>query len=142
MLSVPLTLHTDILLLPIAHSAHALPFDLDLAKVLQQTRHPFIVAGQRIQLKASLEGVSFAPAPDSAPSSSSSQGAPQEAVQAAQPGKIDKVSHMLVCPRPQHTYGLAFAHAQVNQVCRVQDRLLWKDKTLHIIMSWKAISLL
>ena len=101
-------MHTDILLLPVAYPAHAFPLDLDLAKVLQQTRHPFIVAGQRIQLKASLEGVSFAPAPDSAPSpsSSSSQGAPQQAAQAAQPGKIDKVSHMLLCPHPQHTYGL------------------------------------
>ena len=104
-------MHTDILLLPVAYPAHTFPLDLDLAKVLQQTRHPFIVAGQRIQLKASLEGVSFAPAPDSAPSSSSSQGSPQEAVQIAQPGKIDKVSHMLVCPCPQYTHGLAFAHA-------------------------------
>ena len=111
MLSIPWTLHTAILLLPVAHLAHAFPLDLDLAKTLQQTRHPFIVAGQRIQLQASLEGVSFAPAPDLAPSSSSSQQSPQQAVQAAQPGKIDKVSHMLLCPHPQHTYALAFAHA-------------------------------
>lgn len=52
------------------------------------------VAGQRIQLKASLEGVTFAPAPDSAPSSSSGQDSPQLAAQPAQPGKIDKVSHV------------------------------------------------
>lgn len=52
------------------------------------------VAGQRIQLKASLEGVTFAPAPDSAPSSSSGQDLPQAAVQPTQPGKIDKVSHV------------------------------------------------
>ncbi|DBA93500.1 hypothetical protein WJX82_005630 [Trebouxia sp. C0006] len=59
--------------------------------------------GQRIQLKASLEGVSFAPAPDSAPSSSSSQGSPQEAVQIAQPGKIDKVSKASVVPLSKAT---------------------------------------
>lgn len=61
-----------------------------------------MTVGQRIQLKASLEGVSFAPAPDSTPSSSSaSNGASPEAVPAAQPGKIDKV--MLSLTYPQHT---------------------------------------
>ena len=53
-------------------------------------------AGQRIQLKASLEGVTFAPAPEAMPSSSSSnKGTTQDALPVAQPGKIEKVcSHV------------------------------------------------
>ena len=49
-------------------------------------------AGQRIQLKASLEGVTFAPAPEASPASASpTSAAAQESPQATQPGKIDKV---------------------------------------------------
>ena len=49
-------------------------------------------AGQRIQLKASLEGVTFAPAPEASPASSSpTSAAAQEISQATRPGKMDKV---------------------------------------------------
>ncbi|KAL3145446.1 2,3-dihydroxyphenylpropionate/2,3-dihydroxicinnamic acid 1,2-dioxygenase, variant 2 [Trebouxia sp. C0009 RCD-2024] len=50
------------------------------------------LVGQRIQVKASLEGVTFAPAPDTTPASPPSlKGATQESSPAAQPGNIDKV---------------------------------------------------